>query len=191
LTKSIKNKTITLKIEENVYQSLPCGFDPAVFGFACPIGLKNCGMLDEIRKQSARKNVFIAIPYSDYQCEKPIVDLIVAAGLEPKLAKQKIQTQVILCKICRNIRKSRYGIADISKNNSNVAYELGLMQSLGRCCAILLEEGAQRQNDLQGLENVVYKDPENLKQELGRWLFDNVKEIDKEALNKYLKTKSS
>jgi hypothetical protein len=134
---------------------------------------------------SYKKNVFIAIPYSDYEYEKQIVNLVKVAGLEPKLAKQKIETKIILCKICREIRKSGYGIADISNNNANVAYELGLMQSLGRCCAILLKEGNKPQSDLQGLEDVLYKNSD-FRTKLGRWLIDNVKEADTKALEKYL-----
>lgn len=37
---------------------------------------------------------------------------------------------------------------------ANVAYELGLMQSLGKRCVILLSSRFVRPTDLQGLENV-------------------------------------
>ena len=174
-----------IEVKENIYYSLPEDFDPAFYGFACPIGLQTCGQLNEIMEQSTKKNVFIAIPYSDYEYEEQLVNLVKVAGLEPKLAKQRIETKIILCKICGEIRKSGYGIADISKNNANVAYELGLMQSLGRCCAILLEEGNKAQSDLQGLESVLYK-KSDFRKKLGQWIIDNVKEADTKALTKYL-----
>lgn len=72
-------------------------------------------------------------------------------------------------------------------NNANVAYELGLMQSLGRNCAILLEEGKKTQSDLQGLEGVLYRDLNQLSQKLGDWLKDNVPEANKKAIVEYLK----
>jgi len=181
------DKVKNIDVKENIYYSLPEEFDPAFYGFACPIGLESCEQLNEIMEQSTKKNVFIAIPYSDYDYEEEIINLVKVAGLEPKLAKQKIETKIILCKICREIRKSGYGIADITKNNVNVAYELGLMQSLGRSCAILLEEGNEPQSDLQGLEDVLYKNS-NFRKKLGKWLIDNVKEADTNALNKYLAT---
>jgi hypothetical protein len=59
------------------------------------------------------------------------------------------------------------------------------MQSLGRCCAILLKEGNKPQSDLQGLEDVLYKNSD-FNKKLGQWLIDNVKEADTKALKKYL-----
>jgi hypothetical protein len=189
LPKIIKNKVKNIRVKKNIYFSLPDDFDPADYGFACPIGLENCGQLNEIMKQSTKKNVFVAIPYSDYEYEDQIVNLVKVAGLEPKLAKQRIETKIILCKICREIRKSDYGIVDISNNNANVAYELGLMQSLGRCCAILLKEGNKPQSDLQGLEAVLYKNSD-FEKKLGQWLANNVREVDTKALEKFCLTKT-
>ena len=191
MTLEIKDQTREIKVETGIYNYLSADFDPAFFSYGCPIGHKICGEMDEIIKDSAKNKVFIAIPYSDYNYEQTIVDLIKAAGLEPKLAKQKIQTSVVLCKICKNFRKSHYGIVDISKNNVNVAYELGLMQSLGRNCAILLEDGVKTQSDLQGLENVLYSNSKKLESELARWLVDNVKETKTKSLNEYLQRNSS
>jgi hypothetical protein len=191
MAQEIKNQTKEIKVEISIYNRLPDDFDPGFFSFGCPIGHKNCGEIDEIIKDSARKKVFIAIPYSDYNYEQNILGLVKAAGLEPLLAKQKIQTSVVLCKICKNIRKCHYGIVDITKNNVNVAYELGLMQSLGRNCAILLEDGVKAQSDLQGLENVLYTDSTKLENELARWLIDNVKETKSNSLTKYLHKNTS
>jgi hypothetical protein len=191
MTLEIKNQTKEIKVETSIYTRLPDDFDPSFFSFGCPIGHKTCGEIDEIIRESAKTKVFIAIPYSNYNYEQTIFDLVKAAGLEPKLAKQRIQTLVVLCKICKNIRKSHYGIVDLTKDNVNVAYELGLMQSLGRNCAILLEEGAKAQSDLQGLENVLYNSSKKLESELARWLVDNVKETKTNSLNEYLHKNSS
>ncbi|MFQ6071509.1 MAG: hypothetical protein ACE5KT_02255 [Methanosarcinales archaeon] len=131
--------------------------------------------------------MFIAIPYSDYPFEDSIIEVLQHSGLVPILAKDKIESTLLLCKVCKNIRKCKYGVVDISKSNFNVIYELGLMQSLGKKCAILFLEGSSRPNDLQGIENIIYKNnPDSLKLELGKWIRDNVLEIEEERLISYL-----
>jgi hypothetical protein len=190
MPKEFKDVVRQIEVKESIYCTLP-DFDPVFYSFGCPIGHQTCGELEEILKDYSDKNVFVAIPYTDYTGEETIIELLTVAGLVPKLAKQKIETKVILCKICREIRKSCFGIADISMNNVNVAYELGLMQSLGRNCAILLEEGKKPQSDLQGLEDVLYKDLHQLNQKLGGWLKDNISVANKKAINQHIKNKSS
>lgn len=184
--KIIRGQKREIVIETKIYDILGKSFNPAFWGYACPIGHQFCAELDDILDGYSNKNVFVAIPYSDYAYENAIKEVLKAASLTPKLAKQKIQTRVILCKICREMRKCKYGVADISRDNTNVAYELGLMQSLGRNCAILLSAEAKRQTDLEGIENVSYSTPDELKLQFGKWIEDNIPESDKESLNEYL-----
>lgn len=85
--------------------------------FGCPIGHKQCGELSEINEQYSEKNIFVAIPYSNYRYENAIRETITRGALTPIIAKDKIQSHVILCKVCKGIRKcGGYGIVDISKN---------------------------------------------------------------------------
>jgi len=112
--------------------------------------------------------------------------LLQAAGLNPILAKDRISSKVLLCIVCKAFRKCAYGVVDISKNNLNVVYELGLMQSLGKECAILLISRAQRQTDLQGIENVLYRNSKTLKVELARWIKGNISSFDEESLDSYI-----
>lgn len=157
--------------------------------FGCPIGHRQCGELSEINEQYSEKNVFVAIPYSDYRHEDAIREVLMKGALTPIVAKDKIRTHVLLCKVCKEIRKcGGYGIADISKNTANVAYELGLMQSLSKKCAILLSSRSPRPTDLQGLENVTYGVARTLKVNLAKWIVDNVKECDIHALEEYRHT---
>lgn len=180
------DEVIQIDVDQWIYHTLREDFNPAFYSFGCPIGHKICGELNEIMKEYSKKNVFIAIPYSNYPYENAILEVVEAANLSPKLAKQKIQTKVVLCKICKEIRKSCYGIVDISEKNVNVAYELGLMQSLGKNCAILLRSGTEAQSDLRGIENVMYDNLVKLISELGRWMEDNIPQIDKNSLHKFL-----
>jgi len=158
--------------------------------FGCPIGNSPCGQIDEIVREYSDKNVFVAIPYSNYRYENTIREVLTKGTLLAKVAKDKITSQIILCKICKEMRKCSYGIMDISRNTANVIYELGLMQSLGKKCAILLSTSkrmlCERPTDLQGIENVTYRSYKTLKRKLARWLIDNVQESDISALKEYL-----
>jgi hypothetical protein len=159
--------------------------------FACPKKMEVCGMLVDILGHYSQKNVFIAIPYSHYAHEKAILSTLKAAKLKPLLAKDKIQTADVLCKICGTMRKCAYLVADISTQNANVAYELGLTQSLGKDCAILysghFKRHKHKQSDLSGIEDVRYFSEKELKKKLGKWINDNIKEADKKSLSNYLK----
>jgi len=188
LKRRYKGVVRQIHVDKRTYTFLREDFDPAFYSFGCPLRHKMCGELDEIIEESSKRNVFVAMPYVGYSHENVIRELLTEAGLIPKLAKQKIQTKMVLCKICRDIRKCGYGIVDISKNNVNVAYELGLMQSLGKNCAILLEAGTEAQSDLKGLENVLYDSSSKLKSELGRWMRDNITETDTKSLDEYLES---
>ena len=158
--------------------------------FACPTGMTVCGKLGDIVEHYSPKNVFIAIPYSGYSHEKAIESALRAAKLKPLLAKDKIQTTDVLCKICSMMRKCAYLVADISTQNANVVYELGLTQSLGKDCAILyssrFKTHKHKQSDLIGIEDVRYSSKKQLKKKLARWILDNIKEADRTSLKIYL-----
>lgn len=159
-------------------------------GFGCPIGHKLCAEVAEIDDERLDQNVFVAIPYSNYEYENAIREVLTTGALTPKVAKDRIESLVILCKICKEMRKCNYGVVDISKNTVNVAYELGLMQSLGKKCAILLSTNkrlrVRRPTDLQGIENVTYGICRTLKRNLAKWIIGNVEECDANALQQYL-----
>jgi len=149
-----------------------------MYGFACPIGLDLCGKIERISKDFSEKNVFVAIPYSDYDFEETIRETLRNSGLKARLAKDRISTRQLLCKVCEEFRTCKYGLVDISYNNLNVVYELGLMQSLNIKCAILYKRGSERQTDLQGIENVPYDDSKSLDEELTRWVGQNITSSD-------------
>ena len=178
-----------VKVEKRTY-SFVKDFNPAMYSFGCPLDQEVCGQLQEIYKEFSKRNIFIAIPYSDYDQEDAIKEVLKESGLVPRLAKDRIHSKVLLDKVCKEFRKCAYGIADISKNNLNVIYELGLMQSLGKKCAILFEEGSQRPNDLQGMENVLYCDSNDLKLKLAKWIQDNISDFDKDKLEIYINSLS-
>lgn len=159
--------------------------------FGCPTGMDVCGRLDEIVQGYSSTNVFLAIPYSRYTSQEAAIRQVMSSAmLNPVLAKDRIRTMSLLCKICKEMRKCAYMVADISRQNANVAYELGLMQSFGKQCAILFSTRVRRQkpSDLAGIEDVRYSTYNKLKKELGKWIRDNVPEADKKSLRAFLKS---
>lgn len=190
----VENEVIRAEVDSAIYLPLEEAKKVAKrliqLSFGCPIGNSPCGQVAEIDREHAETNVFIAIPYSNYRYENTIRETLNRGHLVAKLAKDRITSQIILCKVCKEMRKCSYGIADISRNNVNVVYELGLMQSLGKKCAILLSTNkrvlSERPTDLQGIENVTYKIGRSLRRGLARWIIDNIGECDADALRAYL-----
>lgn len=151
-------------------------FNPSLIGLHCPLNYDTCPKIVEIVNLYSPQNVFVAIPYSSYAYEESIRIITEFAGLKPVVVKDRISSQTLLCKVCRDIRISKYGIADFGSNNLNVIYEIGLMQSLGKKVAILKPDIIP--GDLQGIEYLDHDlSTEGLKIAIGRWYADNVPEI--------------
>ena len=159
---------------------------PALGEKPCPVH-PTCPEAVEIERDYSDQKVFVAIPYTEYAYEDAIRKTIQEAGLIAVLAKDRIESTALLCKVCKTFRKCRYGVADITGGNLNVIYELGMMQALGMRCAILLAESGTRQTDLQGIENVTYKiKPAHLQLRLAAWIQDNVVGIDSGQLDAFI-----
>jgi hypothetical protein len=152
--------------------------------YGCLIGHKTCAETSHIVEKYDIRNVFLDISYDkryiDY--EDAIIEVLQIAKLKPVLAKDLIKTQPLLCKICSFIRSCKYGIADISFPSLNIAYELGVLQTLSKPTAVFFNEDYSKPSDLAGLEHIPYSSAKALKPQLARWIIDNVKEADKTAL---------
>jgi len=192
-TRRIRNKSKYISLDKTLYETPKnrkrYSYFLTTIGYGCPLGMEVCGRLKDILGGYSVKKTFLAIPYSKYAHEKSIAQVLRAASLNPSLAKDRIKTTDILCKICTQMRKCGYMIADISAQNANVAYELGLMQSLGRECVILFSSRARKhkQSDLKGIEDVRYSNGKELKSGLANWIRDNVAEADRRSLNRFIK----
>lgn len=190
----IRNKSKYTSLDKTLYQTpkyrKKYSYFLTTISFGCPLEMEVCGRLKDIVNGYSVKKTFLAIPYSKYAHENSIAQVLRAASLSPSLAKDRIKTTDILCKICNQMRKCCYMVADISAQNANVAYELGLMQSLGRGCAILFSGRTRKhkQSDLKGIEDVRYSNEKELKTGLAKWIGDNVKEADRKSLKKLIKS---
>ena len=146
-----------------------------------------CNQTDLIAKSYSDKNVFLDIPFTEYEDrEAALRNVLKKAGLEAIVAKDRLTSNIILCKVCRHIQFCKYGIADISFGRHSVSYELGLMHGFDKKVCILLQEDSDKFSDIHGLEHVDYKGKKELSIKLAKWLLENVLEADKEELRKYI-----
>jgi hypothetical protein len=152
--------------------------------YGCVIGHNSCAETSHIVEKYDVRNVFLDISYDEryVDYEEAIIEVLQVAKLNPVLAKDTIKNQALLCKVCSYIRTCKYGIADISYPSLNVAYELGILQSLNKPTAIFLERESEKPSDLSGLEHIEYTSAKVLRPLLARWIIDNVNEADKQAL---------
>ncbi|MGC9778084.1 MAG: hypothetical protein HZR80_02460 [Candidatus Heimdallarchaeota archaeon] len=66
-------------------------------------------------------------------------------------------TMDLMCHICALIRESNYAIVNITDENPNVMFELGLIFGLGKTAIILKEESATVPADLKAMFYLPYK----------------------------------
>lgn len=147
-----------------------------------PLAKEKCDENESIGRAYSDRNIFLDIPYSDYEdCEKIIRDLLCELKLTPIVAKDRLTSNAVLCKVCKLIKACKYGIADISSGSSSVVYEYGLMHGLGMKVCLLLRKGNENKfTDIEGLEHLSYKGLYSFKLVVAQWILDNIVEIDKE-----------
>ncbi|MFC2038526.1 tetratricopeptide repeat protein [Chloroflexota bacterium] len=79
-----------------------------------------------------------------------------------KSALEENDINAFTCKICEMIQTCAYGIADITSNNPNVLFELGMMIALGKPTIILVKIGQQKElklpSDIVDKEVIPFQD---------------------------------
>ncbi len=71
-------------------------------------------------------------------------------------ADEKFSTADIMCKICQAIQESQYILINISGQNPNVMFELGLAYGLNKKVFLLKDKQSAEITDLKGLEYIEY-----------------------------------
>ncbi|OGC12357.1 hypothetical protein A3K48_07890 [candidate division WOR-1 bacterium RIFOXYA12_FULL_52_29] len=166
------NKIAKLNLTKKSASS-PCG----------PHAKTLCDQYDTISKEYAENNVFLDIPYTNYDdCETILRELLKEAGLNAIAAKDKLTSMAVLCKVCSIIKKCKYGITDISSASNSVSYEYGLLHGLGINTCLLLREESVKFTDIHGLEHLPYKGLRDFKISIAKWIINNIKEADKDKL---------
>ena len=162
-----------------------------------PLDNKQCIQKEAIAAIYSDKNIFLDVPFVGYEEREEILkEVLTICGLNGVIVKDKLTSNVMLCKVCKHIAACKYGIADISFSRHSVSYELGLMHGFGKKVCILLESAADKFSDIAGLDHTEYQGQIDLKIKLSRWILENIPEVKKEAVEdfiveqeKYLKEK--
>jgi len=97
-------------------------------------------------KEQERKSLFVVSPFGypyDEMYEKIIRPAAEAASIEPQRADRAFQLGFVMCtKICRLIQEADYVVADLTEDNPNVFYELGLAWGFGKRIVVVRDEDA-------------------------------------------------
>ena len=156
---------------------LPIALPPRLLHSGCPKGEPECTMLAQISRGYSERNVFLSSAFGP-EWRSTIRELEAnvgqSTGMSFKVSRDVTSLQ-LLCRVCRDIRMCRYGIAELSSFRLNVAYEIGLMHALGLECAVAVArdrsaEFESRFSDLKGLYLILYESTADLIDQVRRFL---------------------
>lgn len=116
--------------------------------------------------EDKQKSCFIIMPISDQPGYDPghftrVYEYIIkpackAAGFEPVRADDVYSTNVIVIDILKKITESDMAICDLSANNPNVLYELGIRQSFDKPVTLIKDDVTSRIFDIQSFRAIPY-----------------------------------
>ncbi|MBI4835484.1 MAG: hypothetical protein HY811_11795 [Planctomycetes bacterium] len=157
-----------------------------------PEAKTQCDCIQDIADSFSASNIFLDIPYSNYDnCEKTLMDLVKEVGLNPVIAKGKLTSNHLLCKVCKQIRICKYGVTDISTGSNSVSYEYGLMHGYGMKVCLLRREDASEVTDIKGLDHIPYNGLKEFKIKITNWILQNIIEADKTKAQNIIKTEEN
>lgn len=116
---------------------------------------------------------FVGMPFSDTyrdSYEYGIKIALESHGCDVYRADGEISNFDLMCKICKAIQESKYVIINLSEQNPNVAFELGLAYGLGKYVLLIKAKGRAVQTDLSGLEYVEYSHAGDLRDKMLKWM---------------------
>lgn len=152
------------EIDSLIHDKNECGnrFRCFIIGNECP---------KEINPQ--RFLFFVGMPFNDQHVESyqgGIKAMLNRHGVDTdkKLFKadEQFSNYGILCKICRGIQESQNIIINISDQNPNVMFELGLAYGLNKNVFLIKDKDSAVISDLNGLEYTSYSNAEELASKL-------------------------
>lgn len=144
------------------------------------LGLPKCSQQIELKQNE----VFVAHPFRDFTVKdfRTALESVLKLkqfNLKPTYADEKLLSGHILCKICREIQSTKFGIYDISTWNPNVTLELGLSYGLKKPALLLIDKRLKKgiPADLGGLDRIEYEGIEDLKDKLNKKLSAFINEM--------------
>ena len=116
---------------------------------------------------------FVGMPFNDQHAESyqiGIKSMLNRHGVDTEKRLFKADEQYsnfgILCKICKGIQESQNLIINISDQNPNVMFELGLAYGLNKNVFLIKDKESAVISDLNGLEYTSYSNAEELASKL-------------------------
>ena len=126
-----------------------------------------------VKIDSQKYLFFVGMPFNDQHVESyqgGIKAMLNRHGVDTdkKLFKadEQYSNHGILCKICRGIQESQNIIINISDQNPNVMFELGLAYGLNKTVFLIKDKDSAVISDLNGLEYTSYSNAEELASKL-------------------------
>ena len=126
-----------------------------------------------VKIDSQKYLFFVGMPFNDQHVESyqgGIKAMLNRHGVDTdkKLFKadEQYSNHGILCKICRGIQESQNIIINISDQNPNVMFELGLAYGLNKNVFLIKDKDSAVISDLNGLEYTSYSNAEELASKL-------------------------
>ena len=157
--------------------NIPCG----------PLAKQNCDLQSDIKQEFSNRNVFLDIPYSNYEdCEAALKEVLIEFDLNPIIAKNKLTSNAVLCKVCKLVKTCKFGITDISSASNSVSYEYGLMHGQGMKVCLLLRSASEKFTDIEGLEHIQYNDLRSFRIVVSRWILENVEEVEHSRVEDFI-----
>ena len=109
--------------------------------------------------QEKPHSVFVIMPFAetfDDVYELGIKASVEALGWECQRADEIIHNRDIMCQVCQGIRQARLVIADLTGQNANVFYELGMAHALEKDVILLAQDVGDVPFDLRPMNIIEY-----------------------------------
>jgi hypothetical protein len=113
--------------------------------------------------KAKKEKCFVIMPFGGYfdtYYDDVYIPAIEAAGLEPRRADDIFRPSPIINDIWSLTKDAKIILADLSKRNANVFYELGMAHALSKPAILVTESLADVPFDLQSLRVLVYNKDE-------------------------------
>jgi nucleoside 2-deoxyribosyltransferase len=109
--------------------------------------------------QEKPRSIFVIMPFAeafDDMYELGIKASVEALGWECRRADEMIHNRDIMCQVCQGIRQARFVIADLTDQNANVFYELGMAHALEKNVVLLAQDVGDVPFDLRQMNIIEY-----------------------------------
>ena len=109
--------------------------------------------------QEKSRSVFVIMPFDaafDDVYELGIKASVETLGWDCQRADEVIHNRDIMCKVCQGIRQARFVIADLTGQNANVFYELGMAHALEKDVILLAQDVGDVPFDLRQMNIIEY-----------------------------------